>query len=102
MSEQERRKWDAYYDSLPLNEEDESTRLFNAEFVDQVSALLPAGSRTLEAGCGAGWQSLALSRSGRFEVSLMDFSPTALDYSRRVFAREGLSASFLPGDISES
>ncbi len=99
MSELERRKWDAYYDSAPLNEEDESTRQFNAEFVERVSALLPPGSKTLEAGCGGGWQSLALARSGRFEVSLMDFSPKALEYSRRVFAREGVTAEFLQGDI---
>jgi GT2 family glycosyltransferase/SAM-dependent methyltransferase len=102
MSEQERRKWDAYYDSLPLNEEDESTRQFNVEFVERVSALLPPGSKTLEAGCGAGWQSLALARSGRFDVSLLDFSPKALDYSRRVFAREGLTATALQGDIRAS
>ncbi len=31
----------------------------------------------------------------------MDFSPKALDYSRRVFEREQLTANFLEGDIRE-
>jgi GT2 family glycosyltransferase/SAM-dependent methyltransferase len=99
--EQERRAWDAYYDSLPLREEDASTSQFNAEFVERISALLPAGGRVLEAGCGAGWQSVALARSGRFDVSALDFSPRALDYSRRIFACEGLSATWIDGDIRD-
>jgi cyclopropane fatty-acyl-phospholipid synthase-like methyltransferase len=86
-----RGEWDAYYHSLPLTAEDAPTREFNAEFVDRISALLPAGARVLEAGCGAGWQSVALARSARFDVSVMDFSARALDYSRRIFGREGLS-----------
>src|ERR1700722_4760558 len=101
MSELERRKWDAYYDSEPPTEEDEFTRQFHVEFVERISALLPPGSRTLEAGCGAGWLSLALARCGRFEVALMDSSPNALDSGRRIFAREGLATKFLESDIRE-
>jgi len=99
--EAERQKWDTYYDSLPLHVEDAATRQFNDEFVERISVLLPPASKVLEAGCGAGWQSVALARSGRFDVSVMDFSPKALDYSRRVFEREQLTANFLEGDIRE-
>jgi len=53
----ERRKWDAYYDSLPLHAEDEATRRFNSEFAERISALLEPQSKVLEAGCGGGWQS---------------------------------------------
>ncbi len=35
-----------------------------------------------EAGCGAGWQSLALARASRFELDLLDFSPAALETAR--------------------
>src|SRR6266849_5025080 len=89
--ESERRKWDSYYESLPLHEEDSALRAFNDEFAAYITELLPAGSRVLEAGAGAGWQSIALARTGRFDVSVMDFSPRALDYSRRIFERERLS-----------
>lgn len=95
----ERGKWDAYFQALPAPEEDELTRRLNAEFVEAVSNLLPPGSRTLEAGCGAGWQSLALARTGRFQTSLLDFSPRALEYSKRVFEGEKPAAEFLLGDI---
>src|SRR6266478_9546176 len=95
--EAERQKWDSYYDSLPLLVEDPAMRQFNDEFVERIAALLPPGSQVLEAGCGAGWQSVALARSGRFAVSVLDFSPRALDYSRRVFEREQLSANFIEG-----
>src|ERR1043166_215848 len=101
QQEAERRKWDSYYESLPLVEEDDSTRRFNEQFVERVSAFLPGGSEILEAGCGAGWQSLALARTGRFNISVMDFSPTALDYSRRVFERQHVTARFLEGDIRD-
>jgi GT2 family glycosyltransferase len=100
--ESERRKWDSYYESLPLHEEDSALRAFNDEFAAYITELLPAGSSVLEAGAGAGWQSIALARTGRFEVSVMDFSPRALDYSRRIFERERLSANFIEGDIRDA
>src|SRR4051812_3825609 len=95
VREAERRKWNTFYDSLPLQEEDSATRQFNEEFVEWVAALLPRGSQVLEAGCGAGCQSVALARSGCFAVSVLDFSTKALDYSRRIFEREQLSANFI-------
>jgi GT2 family glycosyltransferase/SAM-dependent methyltransferase/glycosyltransferase involved in cell wall biosynthesis len=97
--ELEREKWDEYYASLPLVEEDEAMQRFNAELVERISELLPAGGKILEAGCGGGWQSLALARSGKFQVSLMDFSHKALTYTRRLFEREKLSADFIYGDV---
>jgi glycosyltransferase involved in cell wall biosynthesis len=90
----ERSKWQAYYESLPLEEEDEALKGFNREWVECVAEIVPHGGRVLEAGCGAGWQSLALARSGIFRVSLMDFTPAALGYARRLFEREHVSADF--------
>src|SRR5206468_8982384 len=90
-----------FYDSLPLQEEDPAARQFNDEFVERIAALLPPGSQVLQTGCGAGWQSVALARSRRFGVSVLDFSPKALDYSRRIFEREQLSANFIEGDIRD-
>ncbi|HYO98978.1 MAG TPA: glycosyltransferase [Pyrinomonadaceae bacterium] len=96
-SEQE--KWDKYYATLPLSELDEATRAFNADLVERLLELLPEGGKILEAGCGGGWHSLALAQTGKFQVSLMDFSREALDYARRVFEREQVAAEFIYGDV---
>ena len=95
----EQEKWDQYYASLPLYGADEATASFGAELVERVLELLPSGGRILEAGCGGGWQSLALARSGKFQVCLMDFSAEALRYARRLFERENLAAEFIYGDV---
>src|SRR5690606_30876983 len=86
-------KWNTYYSSLPLHEEDEITKHFNDELAGAISEFLDPGSRLLEAGCGGGWQSLALARKG-YDTTLLDFSEEALTYSRRIFDREGLPATF--------
>lgn len=96
--EREQAKWDSYYASLPLVEEDAATRQFNDHFARMIAELLPSGS-VLEAGCGGGWQSLAIARLGTHKVSLLDFSQEALNYAKRLFDREGLSAGFVQGDV---
>ncbi len=91
-------KWDKYFDDLAFAPEDECTALFNRELVDAMASLLPQGGRTLEAGCGAGWHSLALARNG-FQTSLLDFSEKALDYARRVFDGASTVADFIQEDL---
>ncbi len=97
----EKAKWDRYYATLPLVEADESTEAFNRELVEHVAELVEPGGEILEAGCGGGWQSLALARLGGYRVTLMDFSAEALDYARRLFEREGRQAAFIEGDVFE-
>jgi glycosyltransferase involved in cell wall biosynthesis/2-polyprenyl-3-methyl-5-hydroxy-6-metoxy-1,4-benzoquinol methylase len=99
VADGERKKWDAYYESLPEIEEAEPIRGFNEELVRLVHDLLPQGSSVLEAGAGAGLQSLALARTGRFRVHLMDFSDQALRQARSLFQREGFTAEFHRGDV---
>ena len=99
---EELEKWNRYYASIPLEgAEDEPSRLFHEELVGLVQELLPDGGRILEAGCGAGRHSLALARLGRYDVSLLDFSPEALRHARGLFEREGLSAHFLESPAHE-
>src|SRR5581483_9827022 len=98
----EQEKWNAYYADLPLGENDPLMESFAHDLAERIAALLPEGSRILEAGCGGGWQSLGLARSGRFHITLMDFSQAALDYARRVFEREGQSAEFIYGDVFDA
>jgi SAM-dependent methyltransferase len=94
----ERRKWSAYYQNLDQEEPAELVE-FDEELRAYVERLLPNGGRILEAGCGSGWQSLALARSGRFEANLLDFSPAALEASRRTFERAGIHAAFTLEDV---
>jgi len=98
----ERLKWERYYASLPLLEEDEAMKRFGEEFAKVVEELLPPGSCILEAGCGAGWQSLALARLKKYKISLMDFSEEALKYAKKMFERENLEAEFILGDVFET
>ena len=100
-TQSEQQKWDSYYADREPVDDDEATARFNAEFVEAVAALLPGGGQTLEAGCGGGGQSLALAQTGRFEVSLMDFSARALAYARQRYARRQAPADFIEGDVLE-
>ena len=95
----EKDKWDAYYAGLDDVRETPALEAFHEEFTARLADLLPPGASVLEAGCGAGMQSLALARTGRFHVSLMDISERALDAARRLFARSGLSAAVETGDV---
>ncbi|MFN7922159.1 MAG: glycosyltransferase [Bryobacteraceae bacterium] len=97
----EQAKWDEYYASLPHVEPDDTTADFNSSLSSLISDLLEPGSRILEAGCGGGWQSLEIAKSGRFDVTLLDFSRAALDYAAEVFRRENVPGRFLEGDFSQ-
>lgn len=101
-SKKERAKWDAYYASLEVTNEDSQIQQFGLEFSSIVSTLLPQGSKILEVGCGAGYQSLALARTGKFDISLLDFSSEAIKYARKLFERENLNAEFISGDVFDS
>jgi glycosyltransferase involved in cell wall biosynthesis len=100
-SDQERQKWDQYYTSQHQVDEPENIRQFRNEFAGVVQSLLPDGGRLLEAGCGAGEQSLALAGAGTFDITLMDFSPQAIKVARQSFASRGLDAQFEIQDVSQ-
>ena len=97
--ETERLKWERYYASAQDVVESETARQFHAEFVALVDSMLPEGGRVLEAGCGAGEQSLALATTGRYRVTLLDFAENALKQARRRFEQAGLPAEFLLEDV---
>jgi GT2 family glycosyltransferase/glycosyltransferase involved in cell wall biosynthesis/SAM-dependent methyltransferase len=97
----EQLKWTTYYESLAMDAQPEVVQ-FGEEFLAYCERLLPNGGAILEAGCGAGWQSLALARSGRYRVDLLDFSEAALDAAKRVFDAAGVQARFLAGDAFET
>jgi trans-aconitate methyltransferase/glycosyltransferase involved in cell wall biosynthesis len=92
-------KWDDFYAGLGEAQETDALRAFHAEFTAAVEGLLGPAGAVLEAGCGAGFQSLALARLGKYAVALLDISPRALDRAAELFAREGLTAEALPGDV---
>lgn len=96
----EKQKWDAVYESMPLVDSQDDTVLqaFHAELLALFAAVLPRGQQVLEAGCGGGSQSLSLAREGGYEVSLLDFSPNALDYARRLFELHGVPVQTVEAD----
>lgn len=96
----ERDKWNSYYAGREPAAEPAEIAEFNAEFAALIDELLPQGGRTLEAGAGDGWQSLALARQGKFAVSLLDFAEEALRHAQTRFAAAGLRADFALGDAS--
>lgn len=97
----EQEKWKQYYAAIAAIETDEDIELFNRDFSGLVDRLLPGGGDVLEAGCGAGVQSLALARLGKFKINLLDFSDEALKHARRLFRKEKLAAKFMNGDMME-
>lgn len=101
ISNQERKKWDHYYANLHQTAEAENVQQFRDEFVGIVDGLLPEGGQILEAGCGAGEQSLALAQRGNFDLALMDFSTEAIDLARQAFAQVGVEARFVVEDVFE-
>jgi len=95
----ETEKWNDYYAGLGEAFETPALRTFGDEFVGVVGDLLPTGGDVLEAGCGAGFQSLALARDGRFRTQLLDVSDQALAAAKVLFARNGLAAEMAAGDV---
>ncbi|MBC8507448.1 MAG: glycosyltransferase [Anaerolineales bacterium] len=96
--EQERQKWDRYYASLSIEDEGNNVLRFREEVIEMVAALLPDGGHILEAGSGAGEQSLALAKTNRYDLTLLDFSTEAIKKARQVFGDANLPASFLIED----
>lgn len=99
ISVDERQKWDDYYASLPIMEIDAVTRAFGESLAERIGELLPPQAKVLEAGCGAGMQSLVLAEKTGFQLTLMDFSSEAIACAGRSFARENLTADFVCEDV---
>ena len=95
---EEREKWNQFYRSLNEQDPEPTTTHLLGDLSERIATLLPDGGRILEAGCGAGWQSLALARGGRYDLTLQDFSPAALTYARRLFELQHKQASFVCAD----
>jgi glycosyltransferase involved in cell wall biosynthesis/SAM-dependent methyltransferase/GT2 family glycosyltransferase len=69
------------------------------EIADHVSKLCRLEGRSfLDAGCGTGGTGMSISEYGA-RVTLLDYSPDALDLSGRVFHHQKLRADFVRGDL---
>jgi len=95
----ERQKWDDYYASLPMMQVDDATRAFGEDLAERIRELLPPDAKVLEAGCGAGTQSIVLAQNGKLHLTLMDFSSEALGCAERSFAKDNLPAKFVCQDV---
>ena len=59
---------------------------------------IPPG-RAITLGCGVGRESVALARLG-FDVTGLDFSPTAIDRARKAAEKAGVVVSFVVDDLT--
>ena len=101
--QREREKWDAVYRDFDAElAETPAIEAFNTQFSNLMCELLSAGGSVLEAGCGGASQSIALARTGRFKIHVMDFSEQALRAARTRFEQAGLAADFELGDVYEA
>ncbi len=98
VAQAEMDKWNQYYSGLESVTETPSLQAFHGEFTEAMVDLLPPSSRILEAGCGAAFQSLALARLGRFDISVMDISNEALTSARQRFDQAHLPVDAFLGD----
>ena len=98
----EKEKWDEYYRAdVPVNPPEVAA--LGDELRGWFEKILPRGQiKILEAGCGAGAQSLALAESARFAVHLLDSSEAALSSAKTLFASRGLTAAAECGDLFAS
>lgn len=72
--------------------------------VSFVRRYVPERGSILDAGCGAGWASLDLARSG-YAVQGIDIAPEMIERSEQLFAREGIARdrfAFIRGDLMEA
>ncbi len=98
-TDDEKEKWDNYYVQQTVVPDDPDTERFYRELAEAMLAFLPQGSKVLEAGCGSGMHSLALARLGGCEVRLLDISPQAIAFARKVFAAANVQAAYEIGDV---
>lgn len=86
-----------------LEEELASVKGFVNFITEQKDKFLPnsdwKGLKVLELGSGRGGVGLSLARLGA-QVTLVDFSATALSQAEKIFAHEGLPVKTLTGDVT--
>jgi SAM-dependent methyltransferase len=62
------------------------------------TGLTPRRARIGVPGCGSGWEVAELARRG-FEVTALDYAPAAVERTRELLARQGLSATVELADV---
>lgn len=93
------RQWQAMMATVAEPEFGSQERLF-AELKCEAlgDILLPPPATVLECGCGSAEVSAFLARQG-YRCTLLDAAPAALQVARRRFARSGLTANYVEGNV---
>jgi len=99
-----KRMWDEYY-SNSLVEQDFDRLVkknkLDHPYVREVFAACKKGDRTLEFGCGKGTMSALLAMHRHAKPTLVDFSPTAIRYAKKLFHRAGVKGRFEVCDFTK-
>lgn len=89
--------WDAVFNGVSAKDVQVPSKLA-LELEDLFGRFLPPGSAALEAGSGSGALSAHLAQLG-YVTTLLDRSEVALQLSQQVYARYGVNAQFVRGDL---
>lgn len=98
----EQQKWESYYAQISVEDVLRDGGEVYDEVAKAMAGLVPPGGDVLEAACGSGRHSVELARHATCNLHLLDFSPSAIDCARRVFAFRGVDARFVVGDAFAS
>lgn len=96
MSHRNREDWDEIWDGSDIPEWDYLSQVILDILRHETSGI--GAKLVLEAGSGTGRISLKLAKMGA-QVALLDNSQNAVDFSRRLFSKEGISADIIKADI---
>lgn len=90
--------WDAVAETYNVELEAGDKQLADSiEEILQKNGMQP-GDSLIEMGCGSGHLSLCLAQKG-YKVTLIDFSPVALEKAQQTFEKYGVQGEFILGDL---
>jgi len=99
MNKDEQRRMDDIYRSIPLSEIPWNNESPPALLVELLDRGLVKPCRAIDLGCGAGNYAVYLGSRG-FEVTAIDFSPTAIEIAKHNARRKGVRVNFMVGDVT--
>lgn len=98
MARQEQIRIDDFYKNTPLDEIPWNIETPPELLVELVDSGKVKPCKVVDLGCGAGNYSVYLAERG-FEVTGIDFSPTAIKLAKENAERKGVSCNFLVADV---
>lgn len=90
--------WNKVAETYKIELEDGDFQLADDIEKELICHGLKPGDSLIEMGCGSGHLSCCLAKKG-YKVTLVDFSPVALEKARLIFEKYGVEGEFILGDL---